>query len=67
MLISADLDNVNDQEMHNKLTWNAGGGVKVFMGEERDLFLDFRFINHRVLSSSAIDLRSINVGAGYRF
>jgi opacity protein-like surface antigen len=70
MLMSADLDNIDDQETHNRLTWNAGGGMKVFMGEEQDFYLDFRFTNHRLPGSrgmSAIDLRSITVGVGYRF
>lgn len=67
---SADLDNINDQEKHHRLTWNAGGGAKVFVGQEPSLYLDFRFTNHRLLSSrgvSATDLRSVTVGVGYRF
>ncbi|MEK6324278.1 MAG: hypothetical protein AABN33_21780 [Acidobacteriota bacterium] len=70
MLMSADLDNINDQELHHRLAWNAGGGVKIFVGEERDLYLDLRFTNHRLLGSreiGPIDLRSLTVGVGYRF
>jgi len=65
--VSADLDNINDKEAHNRFSWNAGGGVKVIAGE---LVLDFRFTNHRLLSAGpepAADLRSITVGVGYRF
>lgn len=70
MLMSADLDNINDQERHNRLMWNAGGGVKVFVGEAPDFYLDFRFTNHRLSgarSSGAVDLRSLTLGVGYRF
>lgn len=70
MLISADLDNINDQEPHHRLMWNAGGGVKLFAGEAPAVFVDVRFTNHRLLGSrgtGAIDLRSIAVGVGYRF
>jgi opacity protein-like surface antigen len=69
-VVYADLDNINDQETHHRLTWNAGGGVKVFVGEGPDFFLDFRFTNHRLFSSrgmSPVDLRSVTVGVGYRF
>jgi opacity protein-like surface antigen len=65
--VSADLDNINDKEPHNRFVWNAGGGVKVFAGQ---LYLDFRFTNHRLFNSraeSATDLRSVTVGVGYRF
>jgi opacity protein-like surface antigen len=65
--VSADLDNINDKEPHTRFMWNAGGGVKLIAGE---LVLDFRFTNHRLLSSGpepAADLRSITVGVGYRF
>jgi len=65
--VSADLDNINDKEPHNRFMWNAGGGVKLIAGE---LVLDFRFTNHRLPSAGqepAADLRSITVGVGYRF
>jgi opacity protein-like surface antigen len=65
--VSADLDNIDDKERHNRLMWNAGGGVKLIVGE---LVLDFRFTNHRLLSSgaqNATNLRSVSVGVGYRF
>ena len=65
--VSADLDNINDKEPHNRFMWNAGGGVKLIVGE---LVLDFRFTNHRLLSSGpeiAANLRSVSVGVGYRF
>ena len=68
--LSADLDNINDRETHNRLTWNAGGGVKVFVGEGPDTFLDFRFTNHRLFGARGVrvvDLRSVTVGVGYRF
>ena len=67
---SADLDNINGQEWHNSLTWNAGGGVKVFVGKEPDFSLDFRFTNHRLFNSGGVgatNLRSVTVGVGYRF
>lgn len=67
MLMSADLDNIDDQEAHGRLMWNAGGGVKVFAAEAQGLYFDLRFTNHRLLGSNAIDLRSITVGVGYRF
>ena len=65
--VSADLDNINDKEPHNRFMWNAGGGVKLIAGE---LVLDFRFTNHRLLGSGAentTNLRSVSVGVGYRF
>jgi opacity protein-like surface antigen len=67
---SADLDNINDLESHHRLTWNMGCGVKLFVGQETDFYLDFRFTNHRLLGSGdmgAINLRSVTVGVGYRF
>jgi hypothetical protein len=70
MLLSADLDNISDQETHGRLIWNAGGGVKVFVGEGSGLYFDFRFTNHRLLSSrgaDSLDLRSVSVGVGARF
>jgi opacity protein-like surface antigen len=70
MLISADLDNIDDQELHSRFVWNAGAGMKVFMSEQQDLYLDFRFTNHRLFGShgaNSVDLRSITVGVGYRF
>jgi opacity protein-like surface antigen len=69
-LFSADLDNINGQEKSHRLMWNAAGGVKVFVGQEPDFYLDFRFTNHRLLSSGALgvtDLRSVTIGVGYRF
>jgi len=65
--VSADLDNINDKEPHNRFVWNAGGGLKVFSGQ---LYFDFRFTNHRLLGSAgetATNLRSMTVGVGYRF
>jgi len=65
--VSADLDNIDDKERHNRPMWNAGGGVKLIVGE---LVLDFRFTNHRLLGSgarNATNLRSVSVGVGYRF
>lgn len=70
MLLSADLDNIRDKEPHGSLIWNAGGGVKVFVGEGTGLYFDIRFTNHRLLSSRAAsphDLRSVSVGVGARF
>lgn len=70
LLLSADLDNIRDQEAHGSLIWNAGGGVKVFVGEGSGLYFDFRFTNHRLLSSrgtDSLDLRSVSVGVGARF
>lgn len=70
MLLSADLDNVRDKEAHGSVIWNAGGGVKVFVGEGTGLYFDFRFTNHRLLSSSvtgSLDLRSVSIGVGARF
>ena len=67
--VSADLNNINDKERHNRFTWNAGGGVKLFV-EESGLYVDLRFTNHRLFSSrglGASDLRSVTVGIGYRF
>jgi Outer membrane protein beta-barrel domain len=70
MLLSADLDNIRDKETHGSLIWNAGGGVKVFVGEGAGLYFDFRFTNHRLLSSRgahSLDLRSVSLGVGARF
>jgi hypothetical protein len=70
MLISADLDNIQDKETHGGLIWNAGGGVKVFVGEGTGLYVDIRFTNHRLLNSrgsDSIDLRSVSIGVGARF
>ena len=70
MLLSADLDNIRDKETHGSLIWNAGGGVKVFVGEGAGLYFDFRFTNHRLVSSrgaDALDLRSVSLGVGARF
>jgi len=70
VFVSADLDNINDKERHNRFMWNAGGGVKLFVAGERGAFLDLRFTNHRLLGSrqeSAADFRSVTVGFGYRF
>lgn len=70
MLLSADLDNIRDKEAHGSLIWNAGGGVKVFVGEGAGLYFEFRFTNHRLLSSrgaDSLDLRSVSVGVGARF
>jgi hypothetical protein len=70
MLLSADLDNIRDKETHGSLIWNAGGGVKVFVGEGAGLYFDFRFTNHRLLSSrgaDSLDLRSVSIGVGARF
>jgi len=70
MLLSADLDNIRDKEFHGGLIWNAGGGVKVFVGADSAMYVDLRFTNHRMLGSRAadlIDLRSISVGVGARF
>lgn len=67
MLLSADLDNIRDKETHGSLIWNAGGGVKVFVGEGSALYFDLRFTNHRVLSADSTDLRSVSIGVGARF
>ena len=67
MLLSADLDNIRDKETHGGLIWNAGGGVKVFVGEGAGLYFEFRFTNHRVLRADSIDLRSVSIGVGARF
>jgi outer membrane protein with beta-barrel domain len=70
MLLSADLDNIRDKETHGSLIWNAGGGVKVFVGEGTGLYVDIRFTNHRLLNSrgaDSIDLRSVSIGVGARF
>jgi opacity protein-like surface antigen len=70
LLFTADLDNINDQERHTRAMWNVGGGVKVFVGNDGDLYFDFRFTNHRMLGSRGLgqsDLRSATVGIGYRF
>jgi hypothetical protein len=70
MLLSADLDNIRDKETHGSLIWNAGGGVKVFVGEGAGLYFDFRFTNHRLLRSrtgDSRDLRSVTIGVGARF
>ena len=70
VLLSADLDNIRDKEAHGSVIWNAGGGVKVFVGEGTGLYFDFRFTNHRLLSSSvtgSLDLRSVSIGVGARF
>jgi opacity protein-like surface antigen len=63
--LSADLDNINDKEAHNRFVWNAGGGVKAIAGE---FCVDVRFTNHRLVrASGGADLRSVTVGVGYRF
>jgi len=68
MLLSADLDNVRDKETHGSLIWNAGGGVKVFVGEGGGLYFDLRFTNHRLLDSRAArSLGSVSIGVGARF
>jgi len=70
MLLSADLDNIRGKETHGSLIWNAGGGVKVFVGEGAGLYFDLRFTNHRLLSSrgaDSLDLRSVSLGVGARF
>lgn len=70
MLLLADLDNIRDKETHGSLIWNAGGGVKVFLGEGNGLYLDLRFTNHRLLGtggSERVDFRTISVGVGARF
>jgi hypothetical protein len=70
MLLSVDLDNIEDKETHAGLLWNAGGGVKVFVGEGSGLFFDIRFTNHRLLGSGttgSVDLRSLSIGVGARF
>jgi hypothetical protein len=70
MLLSVDLDNIRDKETHRSLIWNAGGGVKVFVGEGAGLYFDLRFTNHRLLSSrgaDSLDLRSVSIGVGARF
>jgi opacity protein-like surface antigen len=70
VLMSADLDNINDQETHGRLMWNSGGGVEIFVDETSRFYFDLRFTNHRLARSSethATDLRSITVGVGYRF
>lgn len=67
---SADLDNINDRERHNRLMWNAGGGARFLVGQGPNVYLDFRFTNHRMLSAGelpATDVRSVTVGVGYRF
>jgi len=69
VLFTADLDNINDQEWHNRLTWNIGTGFKWFPADER-IYLDFRFVNHRLVSTRKIDsmdLRSATLAVGYRF
>lgn len=68
LLLSADLDNIRDKETHGGLIWNAGGGVKVFVGEASGLYFDLRFTNHRLLNSSTpYSLRSLSIGVGARF
>jgi hypothetical protein len=70
MLLWADLDNIRDKETHCSLIWNAGGGVKVFVGEGGGLYFDLRFTNHRLFSSrgaDSLDLRSVSIGVGARF
>ena len=70
MALSADLDNIRDKETHGSLVWNAGVGVKVFVGEGSGLYLDLRFTNHRMLSSrgaDSLDLRSVSIAVGARF
>jgi len=68
MLLSADLDNVRDKETHGGLIWNAGGGMKVFVGEGSGLYVDLRFTNHRLLNSTTPhSLRSVSLGVGARF
>jgi hypothetical protein len=68
LLLSADLDNIRDKEMHGSLIWNAGGGVKVFVGEGSGVYFDLRFTNHRLLDSATPhSLRSVAIGVGARF
>jgi hypothetical protein len=70
MLLSADLDNIRDKETHGSLIWNAGAGVKVFVGDGNGMYVDVRFTNHRLVgggSTDAVDLRSISIGVGARF
>jgi hypothetical protein len=69
-VISVDLDNINDQEIHGLRTWNVGGGAKLMFGVERNYRVDIRFQNHRLYGGPGvgdIDLRSVSVGIGYRF
>lgn len=70
VLLSADLDNVGDKEPHGRLIWNAGGGVKVSIGEGNGMYVDLRFTNHRLLSGGSlgeVNLRSVGIGIGARF
>ena len=67
MLLSADLDNINDKETHGSVVWNAGGGVKVSVRQSTGLYVDIRFTNHRLLRASNTDLQSISIGVGARF
>jgi opacity protein-like surface antigen len=67
MLLSADLDNINDKETHGNVVWNAGGGVKVSVRESTGLYVDVRFTNHRLLRSANTDVQSISIGVGARF
>lgn len=67
---SADLDNIDDQEHHGRLMWNAGAGARFFAGQEPDFYVDFRLTSHRMLCAGnlpATDVRSVTVGVGYRF
>jgi hypothetical protein len=69
-LISVDLDNINDQELHALRIWNAGAGVKVMFGESRDSYVDLQLKNHRVFGSNnfiPFNARSLSIGVGHRF
>jgi len=69
-LMAIDLDNINNKENHNALTWNAGVGMKYLFGKEQNYFADFRLRNHRLSDKTplhTINLQSVAVGFGVRY
>ncbi|MGH7560429.1 MAG: hypothetical protein ACRENB_05355 [Gemmatimonadales bacterium] len=73
MVLSADLDNVNDQTLYHRWQWSLGAGVRVPLSERRwdpETVLDLRVTRMRVGARApfqAFDVVAAMVGLGLRF
>lgn len=70
VLVSVDLDNINDQTAYHLWQHGLGGGVRVFVSDHEDGFIEVAFREVRVRGHGPLagfGVRSVAVGVGMRF
>lgn len=74
VLLSVDLDNVNDQTLYHSFHWSLGGGMRIATSPDdvpawTPTFLELRFERVRVWANGPLDrfdLHTISIGLGMR-